>query len=224
MKNILIGGDSWTYGYDVDESDRWSSHIHNATIANVAKSGADNKSIANAIEQEYVRNNHGFDLIIVVWSSMSRVSGKGQFVNERDRKKLKNVSLRDMIMGFGKQVRIVEDLGTPVLHCTVFGDNFPFDVKHYHPTSMLEYLSRLSGYEWYLKIPFYESGMLYKDNEEFTKTFADKYFQDDWKYAIMEREMILIDKCFDYFLPCGHPNPEGHKQWSHVINERIREL
>jgi len=217
---ILVGGDSWTYGWGVDESERWTSYLTGHDVTNVAVSGYDNRSIATAIEKEHVRNKGDFDLIITVWTSMSRIR-KYHFVSPEDHKKFNKISLSDMMMEFGRQVRRIEDLSTPVLHYTVFGDNFPFNVDNYYPTSMLEHLSRLSGYEWYLKIPWFESGMLHKDNEEFTKTFADKYFKDDWKYAVIEREMPMLDKCLDYFLQCGHPNAEGHKQWSDVINERI---
>jgi len=219
--NILIGGDSWTHGYGVDESERWTSLVHGATITNVAESGFDNTQIANSVIKEHKAcADNSFDLIIVCWSSMSRFKGC-HFVDSKNHKKLKNVALKDMIMNFGQQVRKVEDLSTPVLHCTVFGDNFPFNVNNFLPLSFLEHLSMLSGYEWYLRIPFYESGMLQKDNEEFTTSFATKYFQDDWKYAIIEREMILLDKCRNHLLECGHPNPAGHKEWSYVINERI---
>ena len=217
---ILVGGDSWTAGWGVDEKERWTSHLTGHDVTNVAGSGYNNKSIATAIEKQYAPEEIKPDLIIVCWSSMSRV-GKYHFVSPEDHKGVGKTSLGDMMMEFGRQVRRIEDLSCAVLHCTVFGDNFPFNVDNYHPTSMLEHLSRLSGYEWYLKIPWFESGMLHKDNEEFTKTFADKYFKDDWKYAVIEREMVMLDECRDYFMVCGHPNPAGHKQWSNVINERI---
>ena len=236
---ILIAGDSWNYGYGLDNPfrERWDALLEGHEIKNISTPGAGNSLIERMIMQHY--DNH--DLIIVGWSSVQRRYLPGIPKPENlvelvlDLEKNEDIlqarldmfeigsAYDDMFHDFKKQIRNVESLPCKVMHFTVFGDNFPVDVKHKLDVSFLEFLSNLGGYKFLFDIPFYESGFLKDTNTRLIEKFCDLHFPKDWRYACYERELPVLDGC-KYFLECGHPSKLGHLEWSKKIEKEIHSL
>lgn len=241
---ILVAGDSWTAGYGVDEKDRWSSRLieNGHDVTNVAISGSGNA----VIEREILENWDYHDLIIVGWSSVSRVyldstprptrmieivmdenNNSGGSVPENLQARVDFFegcnSFEKMFYDFKKQIKNIETLPCNVLHFTVFGDKLPVKVKHKLDISYIEFLANLGGYNFLYDLPFFEYGFLNNDVNGVIEKFCDTHFPKDWKYACYERELPVLDGC-KYFLMCGHPSELGHKEWSAKIEQTIHTL
>jgi hypothetical protein len=238
---ILVAGDSWNFGFGVEEKDRWTSLLRGHDVTNISEPGSGNARIERKILEEW--DYH--DLIIVGWSSVSRIylektnpkpfrmielvcdtnSGKDnpELIQARIDYFESTGTYERMFNDFRKQIKCIEGLPCKVLHYTVFGDHFPVKVKHKLDVSFLEYLSNLGGYKFLFDIPFYESGFLINDKNNMIEKFCDNNFPETWKYACYERELPVLDRC-KYFLECGHPSELGHKAWSTKIESTIHSL
>jgi hypothetical protein len=223
MIKILVCGDSWTIGYGVDPSESWTNFI-NYDVVNVAVSGASNEDIMNQFLHNY---NDSYDAVIIGWSGITRIR-VGSFMNwfctvEDDTiEYFKNVSLSDILDNWETYIQPVLSTATvPVLQYSVFGDVPKVKHKDFLESSYLGYLADSSNNSFKYKIPMFEFDWLNEENYKVTKPFAEKYFDQNWEKACIERENIRPS---EYFQNCGHPNVAGHKQWASFINNQITRI
>lgn len=234
---ILIAGDSWNFGYGVNEKDRWSSLLSSVhDVTNIATPGAGNDFIRDSI----MRNYNYPDLLIVGWSGIAR-----KYLNpmrprpdeffemvwpnptaEQSQYRLdyfQSHSINDLVTDFKKCVQEIEDLPCKVLHYTVFGEKIPMQVQHKLDASMLEYLAALAGKKFLFDMPVFEFDFLHKNNFELVRQFMQKSEICDWEYGCFERELVRLEKS-SYFLDCGHPSEIGHQNWGKLIEQKIQSI
>jgi hypothetical protein len=222
---ILICGDSWTYGYDVDYP--WSSFLP-AEVHNVSICGASN----NNIEKQFTNNyNNDYDLVCIGWSGATRYpnqrcqkTGVFEFsnINKEAIKFFKNKTLDNLLQDWQKNINTVMSISNvPVIQFSVFGEQPIKKYKNWVDYSFLEYLANKQGHYFEYDLPIFEYDWLCKQNHKFIKKFAKKYFSRSWERACIERENIRPGT---YFLGCGHPNQAGHKLWAKLINDFIENI
>lgn len=235
---ILIAGDSWNFGYGVDEKDRWSSLLSPAhEVTNISSPGAGNDYIRDTI----MRNYNYPDLLIVGWSGTGRkyknpIIPKGDELFEMvdcDNPSAEIAQLRldyfqshtvdDLLRDFSKTVQEVEDLPCKVLHYTVFGEKITNQVKYKLDTSMLEYLASFCNKKFLFDMPIFEFDYLHETSFELVRQFMELSEVHDWEYGCFERELLRLEKN-PYFLDCGHPSECGHQIWSKRIEQEISRI
>lgn len=231
---ILVAGDSWTHGWNVDHS--WWHYLDETDITSVARSGDSNSIISQEVRKA-VRQSP-YDLIIVGWSSMIRVHDSrgdphvwwASNINEDTSKELDDLYRTNSLDYFQNKmqehIQQVESLQTKVLHFSVFGDNLG-NVKHKMDMSCLEYLANDNGYKFMYNVPTFEFGLLSHEREEISKILFRKTedVYPNWELALFERDKIQLDfPKTDNFQICGHPSEKGHKLWGAKINDAIRSL
>lgn len=224
---ILCCGDSWTQGWGIDETNRWTSMLPDATVKNFAIGGASNFEIKHQLISNL---NKDYDVVIIGWSGVSRYryqkysfdfSGANDFEFRNsffEKKSLK--SMEDDFLNLNKEVNDTckRYKIKKLIKFSVFGDFKYLWDEHYTQDSFLDYLSAAQGNIFNYSIPFFEFDFLSECNYKNTKSFAKKYFEKNWDRAIIERNEIRPGK---YFLPCGHPNEQGHRIWSEYIKKYI---
>lgn len=225
---ILTCGDSWTYGYGIQPLCSWPNYL-NCKIKNIAVCGDSNFEI---VKQCLSHNTANFDLVIIGWSGVTRFPRKyhgyqnintvlNEFssVDSETIKFFKDKSLKDLISNWENEIDTVLAHSTvPVMQFSVFGDKTIKNYENFIGVSCLEYLANCQGNYFEYDIPIFEFDWLNKKNYRLTKKFGKKYFNKNWQKACIEREDIRPGK---YFLPCGHPNVEGHKLWGQFIKSHI---
>jgi hypothetical protein len=231
---ILVAGDSWTHGWNVDHS--WWHYLDETDITSVAMSGDSNSIISQEVRN--ICRKESYDLIIVGWTSMLRIQDSrgdpavwwAENINEDGSKELddfyRNNSLDYFQNKMYEHIQQVESLQTKVLHFSVFGDNFG-NVKHKMDISCLEYLANDNGYKFMYNVPTFEFGLLSNERKEISKMLFRKKedVYPNWELALFERDKIQLDfPKTDNFQFCGHPSEKGHKLWGAKINDAIRSL
>lgn len=220
---ILVCGDSWTHAWGVDQSQAWPSNIGHEVV-NVAVCGATNQEIVDQFKSNY---NETFDAVIVGWSGATRFK-ENLFMYEFSSVRpktidyFKNKSLDDILNSWEENINEILSLSqVPVLQFSVFGDMPRKEYKNFIDISCLEYLANQQGMFFKYRIPLFEFDWLNQHNLKVTKPFAKKYFGSKWTKACVEREDVRPGK---YFFDCGHPNIEGHKQWSSFMKGQVDDL
>lgn len=226
---IACFGDSWTDGWGIQENEKWCTLIEkaipNCTVQNFGVSGVSNETIHHiaTTEQEI------FDVYIFCWTSIVRQEtpeGMMDFSYVEDHllqnriNFYKQYSLQDLFNIWEEKILDVNKkfYKSKVLHFSVFGDTPVQTIDNFYNPSMLELLSSLQGNNFQYNIPTFEFDWLYDNNLPLTEPFAKKYFDSEWKKAIIEREDIRPGK---YFLDCGHPNKLGHRAWAEYVKQYI---
>ncbi len=224
---ILCCGDSWTWGWGVQSSERWTSMIPNAIVENVALPGQTNFQIRS---QLFKNINSEFDIVIIGWSGVTRYHYQDLIIdfcvadefnyrnNFFDNKTLK--SIEDDFIELNHQVNDLCEKNKikKLIKFSVFGDFKYLWDEFYTDQSFLDFLSANQGNFFNHDIPFFEFDFLSEINYKNTTKFCNKYFKKNWEKAIIERNSIYPGK---YFLPCGHPNEQGHTLWAEYIKKYL---
>ena len=225
---VLVCGDSWSESWGVNKNESWHCYL-DCDVVNVAKSGSSNEEICNQFLKNY---NDTFDLIIIGWSGSTRFTRSKPFNNQWqhqfstvDKSTIdffKNKSLDDILLNWGENIeKILLTTKKPIIQFSVFGDRPLKIYDSFLKESYLEFLANQQGTFFQYDIPIFEFGWLNKSNYQLTKRFGKRYFNKNWQRACVERESVRPGK---YFLPCGHPNQQGHKIWGKFIKEKINSL
>jgi hypothetical protein len=239
---ILCVGDSWTKGYGVSTETVWPSilsEVYGYDTINLGVNGLDNKSIQEAAI-DFAKKEH-VELIIIGWSGVTRYkdfinnyffefstygSFRGKNLNNSDLrdKFFKNITLEDILFRWQTQINTINNFckekNIKCIQFSVFGDR-AINPKNFTEHDFLGFLAEKQNMKFKFNIPIFEFDFLSNINYDFVNKFAEKNnFPDNWKYAIIEREEVRPGQLF---LPCGHPNEEGHKLWATYINEFIND-
>lgn len=228
--NIACFGDSWTAGYGVDKSVRWTSLINEANVKCVAKSGSTNSQILEQVA--YTIEKFPTDLVIVGWSGVTRYLHNGKCVDfcHAENLKNRNIFFKDITMQYIQDTfiqqnaevnRLCKNKKIKCLKFSVFNDFENLWDNNFLDYSFLNYLAEKQNNKFQYDIPFFEFDFLAEKNIKNTTRFAKKYFNKNWQRACVEREDIRPGK---YFLDCGHPNEAGHKLWASYVKEKINDL
>jgi hypothetical protein len=223
---ILVCGDSWSESWGVNKNESWHCYL-DSEVVNVAKSGSTNKQICDQFLKNYSNN---FDLVIIGWSGATRFTRSVPYndhwqhefsnVDKHTINFFKDKSLEDILLDWSNNIeKVIDHANTPILQFSVFGDQPLKKYNNFLKESYLEFLANKQGIHFKYKIPIYEFDWLCEQNYKLVNKFGKKYFPKNWKKAIVERDYVRPGK---YFLPCGHPNVEGHKIWGEFINEKIK--
>jgi hypothetical protein len=221
---ILVCGDSWTKGYDIDLNQSWPNFIDHE-VTNTAKIGASNEEIVNQFLESY---NDSFDAVIIGWSGVTRFHVDNQLVefsvvDEKVTDYFKDKTLNDILGGWQQYQNIILSKSkVPVIQFSVFGDTPLIKSQNFLEKSYLEYLANKTGIFFKYDIPIFEFDWLNENNYKLlTKEFGHKFFPKNWERACIERENLRPGK---YFLICGHPNANGHKIWAEYIKGKINDI
>lgn len=225
---ILVCGDSWSSAWGVDPEKAWHSYL-GCEITNVAHPGLCNEQITKRFLSNY---NDTYDLVIIGWSGATRIPRHPKdntnphtdlyefsLVDAGTKKFFKNLSLTDILSYWQKNIDTVcRTASVPVYHFSVFGDQPLVKPENFIEKSFLEFVSEKQNMPFKYKIPIFEFDWLNAENYQLVGKFGKKYFDKNWKKACVERELVRPGT---YFLPCGHPNADGHALWGQYMKELI---
>lgn len=228
---VACFGDSWTFGYGLDRKETWPyffKNISNYDVENISQCGSSNREIFDA----YKKCNKGFDILIFCWSGITRTptdDGFMEFCDSHDKKidirrgeYFANISMQELFdrwENFMIQIN-EENKDKKVFHFSVFGEKPTKHIDNFYTPSFLEYLANEQGNYFKYDIPIFEFDFLNQKNLHITEPFAEKYWDNNWKRACVEREYIRPGK---NFLDCGHPNKRGCELWAKYVWSIINE-
>jgi len=239
--NILIAGDSWTYGYGIDDKTKIWPHVLsenlNSTYILAAKSGASNQEIFQESVSIIEQQKQKLDIVIIGWSGISRIiqNISNHFYSfclsydpnedtDVRRKWFDEHSLQFLFDKWEKEITDIYDLcskySIKMVNFSVFGDRFPINVSTTLDISFMEFLSKSDGYTFEYKIPLFEFDFLHEKNIT-AKKFLSTYLNRDWELACAERE-IWYGRT--KVLQNGHPTVESHKLWANYLTKKVKEI
>lgn len=230
---ILCLGDSWTKGFGIDDvKDTWPyvlESLTDHTVSVIAESGWRNDEILTACERAL--DNEHYDLVIIGWSGVTR-HPKGwslSYSPEEDvhsperaayfrKTSVKNLQHAWLIQRRRTEIK-AKSKKSKVVHFSVFGDQPGFQ-EEFKLQSYLEYLANQEGIYFKYSIPVFEFDFLHEKNIV-TQEFAQRNFMPDWEHACVEREEVRMREQRQLFLPCGHPNLQGHARWAQYVKTTL---
>lgn len=227
--NIGYVGDSWTHGWGIENrKDTWpfivSSYFSSEPIVRGGHGYRNEDILRETIE--LIDSNIQLDLLIIGWSGVSRIENFSlSYSPEEDTQERKkwfdSHTVEDLLSRWSNQIKIVNNKTSvknlPIIHFSVFGDKLQNSVDNFLENSFLEYLATSQKSNLSYNIPIFEFDFLHEKNIV-AENFLSKSLDDTWKLACAEREDLRPSK---FFLPCGHPNKDGHNVWANNIIKYI---
>ena len=226
---ILTVGCSWTEGYGLKYDELPWPMLLGHDVDNHGTSGASNEKIYKIFSRQMRKEK--YDLVIVGWSGVTRRSYGSHTIdfcyvppNLQNRREMifKDITTVDMMIGptkkYEKAIRQkCLNTCTEILFFSVFDE--VLTGENYLPFTFFEYLVKQdNGIGFNYRMPIFEFDWLSDKNYKLVSRFAKKNMGKDWQRAVVEREKFRPSK---YFLPCGHPNAAGHREFANYIKEQM---
>jgi hypothetical protein len=227
---ILATGDSWTYGYGIQNRHAWPhvlSNLLEMPVTVSARPGEDNETICeNTIE--YVKRLDP-KIVIIGWSGVSRIRhSKKPYIQyslsqvpsedtEHRKQFFKNSNIKELSSIWQSQIDRVNSVCNNVLHFSVFGDQHCASADNLLKTSMMEYVANAQKIKFQYSIPIFEFDFLHQDNIV-AEEFCNREFNNNWIKACVEREELRDTKLF---FNCGHPKEKGHRRWAKHLRSML---
>jgi hypothetical protein len=229
MADILVLGDSWTSGYNVEEHERWTSYLVNHNVTNISAPGWANRNILNEVFTEYYKK-FDYDLLIIGWSGVTRQIDENNnlrefsTMNDETYNYFREKSLENIIYLWESFMQHINKICThmPVIHFSVFGDKPLNPVDNLLEESFFEFLANADGYYFDYPIQMFEYDWLSEQNINYISAWSLNNFQSTWMKACAERETLR--ETSQYFLSCGHPTASGHRLWGEHINTKVNNI